>query len=189
MKAILREFPQQIETDRLLIRCPLPGDGAPLAAAVKESLPELRPWLPWAMAEPTAEDSEANVRRGYANFINREDLWLLLLLKENGRIIGGSGLHRIDWDVPKFEIGYWLSTPYTGQGYMTEAVSAIADFAFDVLGAQRVEIQCDALNERSAAVARRLNFTHEGTLRHNRRNHLSNELRDTLIFAKIADHE
>lgn len=189
MEPILREFPHQIETDRLLIRCPLPGDGAPLAAAVQESLPQLRPWLPWAMTEPTVEASEANIRRGYARFLNREDLWLMVLLKGTNKIIGGSGLHRIDWSIPKFEIGYWLSTPYVGQGYITEAVSAVADFAFNTLGALRVEIRCDALNERSAAVARRLHFIHEGTLRNDRRNHLTNELRDTMIFAKIADHE
>ncbi|MCB8984563.1 MAG: GNAT family N-acetyltransferase [Ardenticatenaceae bacterium] len=186
MEPILRDFPHQIETERLLIRCPLPGDGAALATAVRESLPELRPWLPWAMHEPTAEDSEANVRRGYARFLSREDLWLLLLLKETNTIIGGSGLHRIEWDIPKFEIGYWLGTPYTGHGYMTEAVAAIADFALTTLGAMRVEIRCDALNERSAAVARRLNFVHEGTLRCDRRNHLTHELRDTMIFARIA---
>jgi len=189
MEPILRDFPHQIETERLLIRCPLPGDGASLAAAVQESLPELRPWLPWAMSDPTPEESEANVRRGYARFLSREDLWLMLLLKGTDKIIGGSGLHRIDWSIPKFEIGYWLGTPYTGQGYITEAVSAISGFAFNVLNAQRVEIHCDALNVRSAAVARRLDFTHEGTLRHHRRNHLTNDLRDTMIFAKVANHE
>lgn len=187
MKPILRDFPHQIETDRLLIRCPLPGDGPALAEAIAVSLPELRPWLPWAMTDPTAEGCEANVRRGYARFVNREDLWLMVLLKETQTMIGGSGLHRIDWDVPKFEIGYWISTPYAGQGYVTEAAAAVADFAFQTLGARRVEIRCDAQNARSAAVARRLQFPLEGTLRHNLRHHLTHDLRDTLVFAKTAD--
>jgi ribosomal-protein-serine acetyltransferase len=189
MEPVLRDFPHQIETERLLIRCPLPGDGPALTTAVRQSLPELRPWLPWAMNEPSVEANEANVRRGYASFLNREDLWLMLLLKGTDTIIGGTGLHRIDWDVPKFEIGYWLSTPYTGQGYITEAVTAVYDFAVNTLHARRVEIRCDSLNTRSVAVARRLNFVHEGTLRHDRRNHVTNELRDTMIFAKITDHE
>lgn len=186
MEPILRDFPDKFNTERLTIRCPMPGDGPPLYEAVIESLAEIRPWLPWAMGNQTIEQTEANVRRGYARFLNREDLWLLLFLKDTDICIGGSGLHRIDWEVPKFEIGYWLRTSYVGQGYMTEAVAGITDFAFETLGAKRVEIRCDALNERSASVARRLNFEHEGTLHQESRHHISGKLRDTLIFAKIV---
>ena len=32
------------------------------------------------------------------------------------------GLHRIDWAVPKFEIGYWARTSHAGRGYITEDV-------------------------------------------------------------------
>lgn len=186
MEAIHRNFPHEIETERLLLRCPLPGDGPAVATAVTASLDELRRWMPWAMAEPSAETSEAYARRGHANFLLREDLPLVVLHKASGVIIGGSGLHRIDWDVPRFEIGYWLHSGYTGQGYMTEAVKALADFAFDTLGARRVEIRCDAENQRSAAVARRAGFTLEATLRQEQRHHLNHKLRDTLIFARIV---
>ncbi|NHZ72655.1 MAG: GNAT family N-acetyltransferase [Aquificales bacterium] len=186
MDPILKDFPHDFDTERLTIRCPMPGDGAALYEAVLESLDELRPWLAWAMKDPTVEDTETNVRKGYTRFLNRKDLWLLLFLKGTNTCVGGSGLHRIDWEVPKFEVGYWLRTSYVGQGYMTEAVTGITNFAFDMLDAKRVEIRCDALNERSTAIARRLNFPLEGTLRCDDRNHLSGKLRDTLIFAKIA---
>ncbi len=185
MHPILREFPDQIETPRLIIRSPLPGDGAPLRQAVLESQAELRKWLPWAVNVLDEAQYEARVREGRLKFLAREDLWLLLVHKEDGRIIGGSGLHRIDWNVPRFEIGYWLHTAYTGQGLMHETVTAVTHFAFHTLGAQRVEIRCDARNGRSAAVARRAGYTLEATLRHDSRHHLTNELRDTLIFARL----
>jgi RimJ/RimL family protein N-acetyltransferase len=189
MDPILKDFPNSFTSERLTIRCPLPGDGPALYEAVMESLDELRLWLPWAMGEQTLKKTEANVRRGHTRFLNREDLWMLLFLKNSSVCIGGSGLHRIDWEVPKFEIGYWLRTSYTGQGYMTEAVARITEFAFDTLGAKRVEIHCDARNERSAAVARRLQFPLEGRLRNESRHHSSGNLRDELIFAKIAADE
>lgn len=189
MDPILKDFPNSFESKRLTIRCPMPGDGPALHEAVSASIDDLRPWLPWAVNAPSIEDTETNVRKGYTRFLNREDLWLLLFLKGTNICIGGSGLHRIDWDVPKFEIGYWLRTSYVGQGYMAEAVTTITDFAFNTLSAKRVEIRCDALNERSASVARRLNFSHEGTLRQEARHHISGKLRDTLIFAKIATEE
>lgn len=187
MKPILHDFPDQIESERLLIRSPMPGDGALVRQAALESQAELKEWLPWAVDIPDEEEYEARVRQGRLRFLSREDLWLMLLLKETGAIIGGSGLHRINWDVPKFEIGYWLHTAYTGQGYMTEAVTAVEQFAFTVLGAKRVEIRMDARNERSVAVARRLNYQLEGVLRHESRHHLTNALRDTMIFAKVRD--
>jgi ribosomal-protein-serine acetyltransferase len=109
---------------------------------------------------------------------------LLAFLKGSDTLVVSSGLHRIDWDVPRFEIGYWARTPYTGQGYVTETVRGLTNFAFHTLEAKRVEIRCDANNERSAAVARRAGFTHEGTLRFEARDHLTKELRDTVIFAR-----
>lgn len=186
MDEILRDFPYSFETERLTIRGPLPGDGQAVRTAVLESLEELKPWMPWAMDVPSEAEYEARVRRGQLKFLAREDLWLMLWLKGTNTIVGGSGLHRINWSVPKFEIGYWVRTQFARQGYITEAVAGITDFAFRELGAKRVEIRCDALNERSAAVPRRLGFTLEGTLRHDDRHHLTNELRDTLIFAKVA---
>lgn len=133
----------------------------------------------------TPEDQEAVMRRAHADFMSRTDLMLLLFLKSTNTMVGASGLHRIDWQVPKFEIGYWLRTSYAGKGYMTEAVTAIDAFAFDTLGAYRVEIRCDERNTRSAAVARRCGYELEGVLRNNARDHLTGELKNVMVFARI----
>lgn len=187
MKPVLRDFPEEIVTERLLIRAPRPGDGPELRAAVTDSWDELKRWMPWATGElPGEEYYEARVREGRAKFLLRDDLTLLLFTKGTSLLVGSSGLHRINWDVPRFEIGYWVRTPYAGQGYITEAVRGIAGFAFETLGARRVEIRCDALNERSAAVARRAGFELEATLHNEDRHHLTGDLRDTLVFARMA---
>jgi RimJ/RimL family protein N-acetyltransferase len=88
--------------------------------------------------------------------------------------------------VPRFEIGYWVRASLEGQGYITEAVNGITDFAFNVLGAMRVEIRCDARNTRSAAVAQRAGYVQEARMRCQRRDPFG-ELTDTLVFARIAD--
>jgi len=184
---ILRDFPSSFVTARLTIRAPQPGDGPELHAAVLESLDELRPWMPWAKDPPTLENEEEVVRRAHAEFMARNDLMLLLFLKGTDTIVGASGLHRIDWSVPRFEIGYWVRTAFAGQGYISEAVRGITAFAFDTLGARRVEIHCEDRNTRSANVATRTGFTLEGVLRNQRRNHLSGELGNTMIFAQVRD--
>jgi RimJ/RimL family protein N-acetyltransferase len=186
MKPILLDFPDHFETERLLIRCLRPGDGAEINTAVRESWAELRPWMPFAGGEyPTVEESEARVRRSQAAFLQREDLHMLAFLKGTDTLVVSTGLHRIDWEVPRFEIGYWTRTAFAGQGYATETARGLTNFAFNVLGANRVEIRCDANNEPSAAVARRAGYALEATLRREARHHLTKELRDTLVFVRF----
>lgn len=182
---ILRDFPHGFDTARLTIRRPEPGDGAEANAAIRETWSDLAEWMPWALRRPTVEESEEFVRKAHAKFIEREDLLFLLFLKGTKTLVGGSGLHRIDWKVPSFEIGYWCRERFQREGYITEAAGAIADFAVRELGARRLVITCDAENERSAAIPRRIGFVEEATLQNHRRHHLSGELRDTLVFARV----
>lgn len=186
MNPILRDFPDEFLSARLLIRSPRPGDGTMLYEAVIESLEHLKPWMPWAHNPVTLEAEEAVVRRMHANFLAREDLTLFLLERNTGRFIGGSGLHRIDWNVPRFEIGYWVRASEQGKGFITEAVAAISDFVFEKLFAERVEIHMDTHNERSWRVAERLHFQLEGIHRRDARD-MNGALRDTRVYAMIRD--
>jgi ribosomal-protein-serine acetyltransferase len=183
---ILLDFPDQLETERLIIRPPRAGDAPAIHAAIQESLAHLTPWMTWARADETVEELESFLRQMSARFILREELPLMLWRKSDGLYVGGSGLHDIDWSVPRFEIGYWVRASLQGQGYITEAVMGITQFAFDYLGAERVEIWCDSKNERSAAVARRAGFTLEGKLLREARSP-NGELRDSLVFGKVRD--
>src|SRR5918994_5123731 len=179
---ILLDFPESFETERLSIRSPLFGDGPELHAAVRESMEELTAWMTWPREHRTVDDSEASSRRARVAFLQRSELRLHLYLRGTRTLVGSSGLQRIDWEVPKFEIGYWCRTGYTGQGYVTEAVRGITGFAFDALGAKRVEIRCDSRNLPSARVAERADFMLEGTLQNNEVG-TDGSARDTLIFA------
>lgn len=180
-----KEYPTSFTTKRLLIRAAQQGDGKTVRTAVLESQNELKQWLPWAVDIPDEAGYEALMQEWQQVFKAGKELPMLMFEKANGALVGAIGMHAIDWDVPKFEIGYWVRTALTGNGYMTEAVEAVTTFAFAQLGAERVEIRCDAENQRSAAIPRRLGFVHEGTLRAESRHHLSNKLRDTMIFAKV----
>ena len=181
---ILLDFPDQFETERLILRAPRPGDGVAANEGVRESMDELRPWMPWAQTAPSVEETETYIRQAAARFVRREDLAFNLWLKSDGRFVGGSGLHRIDWTVPCLEIGYWIRTSLSRQGYVTEAVIGITAFAFSVLNAQRLEIRCDARNARSAAVAERAGFTLEARFHHHARD-VNGDLRDTLVYARF----
>lgn len=187
MNPVLLDIPDSFESERLLIRVPRAGDGESVNAAIQESFEAITVYLPWAKERPTVEETETVMRRGRAQFMERSDLPLLLFQKGTGEFVGGSGLHRIDWDVPKFEIGYWCRTKFEGQGYIAEAVRRITAFAFETLAARRVEIKCETDNVRSKRVAEGNGFTLEGTLRNDS---LSNRgtVRSTLVFSMLR-HE
>ncbi|QFT87611.1 Putative ribosomal N-acetyltransferase YdaF [Bacillus sp. THAF10] len=181
MNPILKEFPAEFTTERLLIRMPLPGDGAVVHNAIHTSLVDLQPWMIFAQREQSLEEVEANIRESHAQFLQRKDLRLLVFLKETGEFVASSGLHRIDWSIPKFEIGYWVDSRFSGKGYITEAVEGISRFAFDELQAKRVEIRCDSNNAKSRGVAERAGYTLEGILKNNDRD-VNGELRDTCVY-------
>ncbi|OLZ12011.1 GNAT family N-acetyltransferase [Sulfobacillus thermosulfidooxidans] len=184
MNPILLDFPHEFETERLVIRCPLPGDGTMVYEAMVESHAEVRKWMPWAINLPVVEEVEENVRRAHINFILREDLRLHLFLKASGRFVGSTGLHRINWDVRRFEIGYWIRTAESGRGLATEAVHGLVRWASEYLNARRLEIRCDARNLRSRKVAERAGFHLEAVLRQEEPG-VDGLPRDSVIYVKL----
>ena len=189
---LLLDVPERLLTGRLVLRAPRTGDGAALNEAVLDSLDDLKPWMPWAQTAPTLDESEALARGAHARFQLRSDL-VYSIWRHDGagreqQLVGGTGLHRIDWSVPRFEIGYWRRTGQGGNGYVTEAVLALSRMAFDRLLAERVEIRMDDDNVASRKVAERAGFTLEGVLRHDSRRP-DGRLRDTLVYARVHGME
>lgn len=183
MNPIMLDFPHQFTTERLLIRMPLPGDGRVVFEGIIESINELKEWLPFAQFEQTEQGTEQNIREAHIKFLKREDLRLLIFNKETNEFIGSSGLHNPNWSIPKFEIGYWINSRFSGIGLMTEAVEGITAFAIRELKARRIEIKCDSLNRRSKAIPERLGYKLEGILKNEDQSIDGTKLRDTMIFA------
>lgn len=168
---VLLDIPDHIETQRLLVRAPQPGDGATVNASVVETLEDLRRYpasMMWAMDEQSVETTEEYCRRGAAEWIIRADFPMLIFLRGSSEHIGNCGLHRFNWSTRVFEIGWWCRKRYQGKGLITEAAAAVTEFAFQHLGARRVWCGGDVENERSWKVAERLGFEHEGTLKSER---------------------
>jgi len=185
---VLLELPGELLGERIVLRPFRDSDAAALWDAVDSSRLQLKPWMPWVNDHNSLDSSRDYVRRMQAKWILREDFPMGIWRIADGRLLGATGLHRIDWTIPAMEIGYWLRPDAEGAGYAMEAVKLLTGLAFDRLQAERIEIRCDALNLRSAALPRRLGFVQEATLRCARRN-VDNELSDTLVFALTrADH-
>jgi RimJ/RimL family protein N-acetyltransferase len=174
----------RIVTPRLVIRCWEPADAPLLKAAIDASIEHLLPWMPWAAAEPTDIEAKiALIRRFRGQFDLGQDFTYGIFDREETQALGGTGLHtRLGPDAR--EIGYWVRADRINQGTATETVGALTRVAFEVDKLDRVEIHCDADNVRSAAVPRKLGFTHEATLRRRR---VGGKVRDTMMWTLLAD--
>ncbi|TMU87584.1 GNAT family N-acetyltransferase [Bacillus sp. BHET2] len=187
MNPVLLEIPTVIETERLELRMPNPGDGSVVNSAIKASLSELKPWLGFAQEDPSVEDTETNTREAHAKFLTRESLRYLIFRKGTNEFIGSTGFHNIDWSVPKFEIGYWIDTRMGGKGYMKEAVGRLTELAISELKGKRVEIRCESTNVKSRAIPEQLGYELEGVLRNEDLSVDGERLTDTCVYGMISE--
>jgi RimJ/RimL family protein N-acetyltransferase len=175
----------RIQTPRLVIRCWNPADAPLLQEAVTASVEHLRPWMPWVHVEP--EELEAKVQRlrqFRASFDTDQDYGYAIFDASEREVVGGTGMHPRLGELVVLEIGYWIAAGHIGRGYATEAAAAVTRAGFEVGALERMEIRCDPLNERSAAVPRKLGYTLEATLRGNVRG-VDGKMRDTQVWSLL----
>ena len=150
-------------------------------AVVDRERQHLRAWLPWVDATRSPDDSLAFIRASLEQFANNKGfaagIW-------KGPLFAGTvGTHPIDWMNRKVELGYWLAREFEGRGIVTEACRAVTAHLLNELDLHRVEIRCAVPNVKSAAVPKRLGFTHEATLRE--ANCVNGVYYDLMVFAML----
>jgi RimJ/RimL family protein N-acetyltransferase len=182
---MLIDVPESLRTERLDLRAPCAGDGVEINQAIVASVDRLKPWMEFVHPVPTVEQTEKWCREARVRFLTRESLVMQFRLRDSGVCIGTAGLHRIDWKVRKFEIGFWVRTGFEGKGFVTEVAGALEKLAFETLGARRVEVRMHERNDRSRRVAERLGFELEGILRKDSLT-VDGKPRDTRVYAKVS---
>jgi [ribosomal protein S5]-alanine N-acetyltransferase len=75
--------------------------------------------------------------------------WTLRLKESPEQHIGTISLHKDEWD----NRGYWMGLPWQGRGLMTEAVTAVNDYWFDVLGFSVLRAPKAAINLASRRIS------------------------------------
>jgi RimJ/RimL family protein N-acetyltransferase len=174
-------IPDQIETARLVLRRWRPEDAPRLKALVDANLDHLRPWMPWAMQEPSpVEVIGERLERFERHHRDGLEWTMAICLAGDDTLIGGAGLHpRIGPNA--LEIGYWIAEPHTRRGFATETAAALTATAFAMPHIEHVEIRCDPRNVASARVPAKLGYRHSETLTANTVTP-TGEPRDTMIW-------
>src|SRR5262249_44988740 len=155
----------RIETPRLLLRCWDPRDARALSEAIQANHAHIGKWLPWVREEPNGVAEKLEwIRKKRGMFDLGQDFAYAVFDRGETNLLGGLGLtFRLGPEAR--EIGYWLRLDECGHGYITEGAAALTRVAFEIDKVQRAEIHCEPTNTKSSAVAARLNFRLDGTLR------------------------
>ena len=82
--------------------------------------------------------------------------------KETGEVLGKVTLIHYSAQNQRAEIGYILARRHWRKGLMSEALTAVIDFAFGPLGLHRLEADTDTENVASIALLEKLGFKREG---------------------------
>jgi Acetyltransferases, including N-acetylases of ribosomal proteins len=185
-KRLLIPLFETLQGKKVILRSYKESDAEAFLEAMIESRERLLLWLPWPAKCQTLDDARSWLIQDMASWLLREQLHMGIWDIETQHFLGGISLRPHSWEIPFFEIGYWLRTSAERKGYMTEAVHLLTTFAFEKLGAKRVMIRIDERNQHSIAVAERLHFKREGTLR-NYEMAPDGRLQNIVIFALTSE--
>ena len=133
-------------------------DAEALQEVIERNRDRLRMWMWWTDGS-TVETTRAFIQAAIDGGTDDP-----LGLYVDGTLVGAVGLSA-DPISGNREIGYWIGHSHEGRGVVTRACRALITHAFAELGCHRITIRAGTANARSRAIAERLGFRHEGTLR------------------------
>jgi 8-oxo-dGTP diphosphatase len=145
----------RIETPRLLLRPLRMEDATDIQRMAGE----------WEVARYTANiphPYEAGMAEAWIKS-HRDDFEIVFAVerRQDGALVGCIGVEP-DAATREAEFGYWIGMPYWGAGYATEALSALVDYAFVTLGAERARAAAMPDNRASIRVQEKVGFTYVG---------------------------
>ena len=149
--------------------------------------PVLWRWVPTRMQTP--EDMQAYVLTAIDEQRRGVSLPFVIIDQASDQVIGSTRYANIEASHRRLEIGWtWLTAGHQRSGANTEAKLLLLTHAFDVLGAIRVELKTDSLNEKSRTAIARLGAMEEGTFRNHMIIPATGRVRHTVYYS-IVDSE
>jgi len=184
---ILAKIPDSVESDRVIIRRYVPGDGEAIYALAERNgnRDNLK-----GIADDIADlksvgEAEVKALKHRAEWTKRDRFVAGIWLKEDGSYVGELWIESVKWAVPSFEIGWFIDKGHEGSGLAFEAANAGLTFIFDQLRAHKAIAQTNDTNTRSRKLAERLGFKREG---HTRESEINDGQRfGRLIYGVLRD--
>jgi RimJ/RimL family protein N-acetyltransferase len=126
---LLPNIPIRLDTERLIVRKCVEGDGRELYLLLERNGNRefLRENVEDVSSIKTEEEAEIKVRKHSAEWFARDRFVMGIWLKSEDKYVGQIWIEPKKWEVPSFEIGWFLGQGYQGRGIATEAVRRSLD--------------------------------------------------------------
>lgn len=160
---------KRLETPRLLLR-PFAIEDVEPAFANWVNDPRVTRYLQWA-PHGSPEVTRAVFGAWIASYGDPAFYQWAIVPKDLGQPIGSIGVVYRDDATDMLHIGYCIGAPWWHGGYTSEALRAVVDYLFEVVGANRIESQHDPRNVNSGRVMEKCGLRFEGVLRQAFRSH------------------
>ncbi len=170
----------------VVLRLPAMEDFQQWSELRRQSRSFLEPWEPlWTEQELTRAGFRARVRKVQQALADDSGYHFFIFRRQDERLLGGINLSHVRRGVAQMgTIGYWVGEPYARQGVMTQALTALATYAFTDLGLHRLEAACIPTNAASVSLLRRCHFVQEGEARQYLK--IAGKWQDHLLFSRTA---
>src|SRR5438477_1976676 len=175
----------ELSEGAILIRPYRQEDTDALYAAVRESIAEVSPWLPWCHEDYSIEESREFVSTRGKSAADGEWYSFGVFEKDSGKFLGGVGLNFINRVHMMANLGYWVRSSSAGRGVATAATRLAARFGFEELGLQRIEIVAAVENIPSQRVAEKAGAVREAVVR--RRLLIRGKSQDAVLFSLVPE--
>ena len=155
--------------DDLVLRLPEENDAEAMLALFKQDWDYFTYWNDWPKRLQTVADCQAFISRHRQSYAEEKSVPAAMIYR--GHFAGISSLAIQErYVVKKGELSYWIGARYQGNGIVTSSCRALLDYAFDILGLNRIalrfkHVSVDNENDKSRRVAERLGFRQEGVQR------------------------
>src|SRR5437868_8490986 len=140
-------------------------DADDLYQAVRESINELQPWMPWCHPNYSIEESREWLALREDARSRGTEYDFCISDASSGRFLGGVGVNQIKEVHRAANLGYWIRTSATGRGVATRAARLVARFGFEELNLIRIEIVAATGNLASQRVAEKVGAVREAVMR------------------------
>lgn len=172
-----------LETERLILRR-FQHDDAEKMYVNWTSDPEVACYMRWEPHQ-TLEDTR-EVLSVWVDRYQREDFYQwILVLKDSGEPMGAMGLFCVNENDECYDVAYCIGKAFWNKGYVSEALTAVLAFAFDVVGVNRVEAYHSVNNPASGKVMQKCGMLYEGRARQKYKSCMGYE--DSSLYAILRE--
>jgi RimJ/RimL family protein N-acetyltransferase len=156
------------------LSAPLTGTAAALRLAAERDIPEVliahqddpELYLRLGLVRPpSGAELGRRVEAGPADRATGTAIWLTIVAPGGDECWGQIGVHEVDWDHLRAELGIWVVPRHRGAGLAAEALALCGRWLLDACGLKRLQLLTEPDNAPMRRAAQKAAFREEGTLR------------------------